>query len=255
MNRTLLIDGDEFVYVSCVAVEYEAEWDEQNIILASNQAQAWDTLQGKVKSVLDIVGEGDHKIAFAFGSRSFRKDIYPEYKAKRGKRLPLCYDKVLKRVYENYVSLAIPPLEGDDVLAIMATNGKHENPVIVSQDKDMLTVPGTLFREGTLMLVSEGDADFYWLKQTLTGDTSDGYPGCPGVGPVGAEKLLNEFVLPEGGFNTTEAWNAVVRTFEAKGLTADDALTQARLARIVRDSDWDNQKMEVKLWAPTVLGE
>ena len=250
MNRTILIDGDEFVYVSCAAVEYEAEWDEQNIILASNQAQAWDTLQGKVNTVIQAVGEGDHKIAFAFGSRSFRKDIYPDYKAKRGKRLPLCYDKVLKRVYENYVSLAIPPLEGDDVLAIMATNGKHDNPVIVSQDKDMLTVPGTLFREGTLMLVSEGDADFYWLKQTLTGDTSDGYPGCPGVGPVGAEKLLAEFVLSEGGFNTEEAWKAVVRTFEAKGLTYDDALTQARLARIVRDCDWDSEKLEVKLWSP-----
>jgi DNA polymerase-1 len=62
-------------------------------------------------------------------------------------------------------------------------------------------------------------------------------------------------MLAEGGFNTEEAWKAVVRTFEAKGLTADDALVQARLARIVRDSDWDSEKMEVKLWTPTVLGE
>lgn len=249
MNRTLLIDGDEFVYVSCIAVEYEAEWDEQNIVLASNQAQAWDALQGKLNAVLNIVGEGDHKIAFAFGSRSFRKEIYPDYKAKRTKRLPLCYNKVHKRVYENYVSLDIEGLEGDDVLAIMATNGKHENPVIVSQDKDMLTVPTTLLRLGELVTITTAQADYNWLKQTLTGDTSDGYPGCPSIGPVNAEKLLDCFVNDDH-FDLAEAWKAVVQQFIKKGLTEDDAITQARLARIVRDEDWDSERLEVKLWTP-----
>lgn len=250
MQRTLLIDGDEFVYVSCAAVEYEAAWDEQNVILASNKQEAWDVLQLAVKKVKDALGNvGD--VVFTFGSGSFRKQLYPAYKSNRGgKRPPLCMSDVRQMVYESYTCESHKGLEGDDTLGILATNGSYENPVIVSQDKDMLCVPSALWRKDELIYVSEGDADYHWLKQTLTGDSSDGYPGCPGVGPVGAEKLLNEFMLPEGGFATQEAWNAVVRTYGAKGLSFDDALVQARLARILRHTDWDEKKQEVKLWLP-----
>lgn len=249
MAKTLLIDGDEFVYVACAAVEYEMPWDDQNVILASNVEQAWDAFQAKLLSVHNDIG-GPCKIQVAFGGGTFRRSIYPDYKKKRGKRPPLCYDTLVKRVEDNYPTDRIENLEGDDLLGIWSTSGQFEEPIIVSQDKDMLTVPGTLFREGVVMYVSNGDADYYWMKQTLTGDTSDGYPGCPGVGPVGAEKLLNEFVLPEGGFMLEEAWKAVLRTYDAKGLTFEDALTQARLARILRATDWDDEKREVKLWEP-----
>lgn len=250
MKRTLLIDGDEFVYVSCAAVEYEAAWDEQNVILASNKVEAWDVLQLAVKKVKDAIGDvGD--IVFAFGHGSFRKSLYPSYKSNRsGKRPPLCMKDVRQIVEKGYFTLSVAGLEGDDTLGILSTIGRFENPVIVSQDKDMLCVPGALWRKDELIYVSEGDADYHWLKQTLTGDSSDGYPGCPGVGPVGAEKLLNEFQGPKGGFETKAAWEAVVRTYEAKGLSADDALVQARLARILRASDWDEGKQEVKLWTP-----
>ena len=250
MKRTLLIDGDEFVYVSCAAVEYEAAWDEQNVILASNKQEAWDVLQLAVKKVSEAIGDVG-PVVFAFGDGSFRKSLSPSYKANRsGKRPPMCMKDVRAMVEREYIYMTYPGLEGDDTLGILATNGRFENPVIVSQDKDMLCVPAPLWRKEELLLVSQGDADYHWLKQTLTGDSSDGYPGCPGVGPVGAEKLLNEFVRPEGGFETKAAWEAVVRTYEAKGLTADDALVQARLARILRASDWDEKKQEVILWHP-----
>ena len=35
-----------------------------------------------------------------------------------------------------------------------------------------------------------------------------------------------------------------------KGMTKDDALLQARLARILRWSDWDHEKSIIKLWEP-----
>lgn len=250
MKRTLLFDGDELVYVSCAAVEYEAEWDEQNVILASNTEEAWDVLQLSMKKTKEAI-EGEHTIKVAFtGPENFRKPLYHDYKAHRVKRKPLCFQKVKQRLQETYDSMSIGILEADDLLGIWSTSGDYENPVIVSQDKDFLTIPGALWRKDELIYVSEGDADYHWLKQTLTGDSSDGYPGCPGVGPVGAEKLLNEFVLTEGGFATSEAWKAVVRTYEAKGLSVDDALVQARLARILRASDWDSEKQEVILWEP-----
>lgn len=247
MSRTLLIDGDEYVYVACAAVEYEAPWDDQNVILASNKEEAWDCLESMVAYVKEAVGDVKETV-WAFGSGSFRRALYSGYKAKRDKRPPLCLSSIKERVLSEHDCYSWEGLEGDDTLGILATNGSFENPVIVSQDKDMLTIPGTLWREESLVYVSLGDADYHWMKQTLTGDTADGYPGCPGVGPVNAEKLLNQFVRPEGGFETKAAWEAVVRTYEAKGLTFDDALTQARLARILRASDYEGQ--EVKLWEP-----
>jgi DNA polymerase-1 len=44
----------------------------------------------------------------------------------------------------------------------------------------------------------------------------------------------------------------VVAAFESKGLTEEDALVQARVARICRASDYDFKTKEVKLWNPPV---
>lgn len=250
VKRTLLIDGDEFVHVCSSAVEYEARWDEQNIILASNIEEAWDAFKFRLQNLLDAF-EGEKILRFAFtGPDNFRKRLYPDYKRKRGGRKPLCFSALKQRIHETYDCHTEQTLEADDLLGIWATSGEYENPVVISQDKDMLTLPTTIWREGSLMVLGEGDANFHWLKQTLTGDTSDGYPGCPGFGPVSAEKLLNEFVLPEGGFVLEEAWKAIVRHYEKKGLTEADALVQAQLARILRADDWDQEKHEVRLWMP-----
>jgi DNA polymerase-1 len=250
VKRTLLIDGDEFVHVCSSAVEYEARWDDQNIILASNVEEAWDAFLGRLKTVHDAI-EGEKVLRFAFtGSENFRKSLYPDYKAKRSGRKPLCFSDLKGRVHENFDCHTEPSLEADDLLGIWSTDGNHENPVVISQDKDMLTLPTTIWRDGGLVVLGQGDADFHWLKQTLTGDTSDGYPGCPGFGPVSAEKLLDTFVALDGSFLVDEAWKAIVQHYEKKGLSAADALTQARLARILRATDWDEEKREVKLWTP-----
>lgn len=252
MKRTLLIDGDEFVHVSSAAVEYEAHWDDQNIILASNIEEAWDAFHGRLQGVLDAI-DGEKELRFAFtGSENFRRTLFPDYKKKRGGRKPLCFAALKRRIHENYDCYTEQSLEADDLMGIWATSGDFENPVIVSQDKDMLTIPTTLWREGSLVVSGVGDADYYWMKQTLTGDTSDGYPGCPGYGPVTAEKLLDNFTALDGGFLLDEAWKAVVQQYIKKGQTEDDALVQAQLARILRAEDWNNETRQVKLWKPTV---
>ena len=76
--------------------------------------------------------------------------------------------------------------------------------------------------------------------QTLTGDPTDGYSGCPSIGKVSAERILKD--------NST--WQAVVDTYKKKKLSEDAALQQARVARILRASDYDFKKKEIKLWLP-----
>jgi DNA polymerase-1 len=91
----------------------------------------------------------------------------------------------------------------------------------------------------------EGEADYWHMFQTLTGDAVDGYKGCPGMGPVGAQKLLSDGMAMEDGM-----WPMVVKAYEKKNLTEEDALRNARLARILRWDDWDRKKKEPILWTP-----
>ena len=51
----------------------------------------------------------------------------------------------------------------------------------MSDDKDMKTIPGRLYRpmSDELLEITAEDADRYFLTQVLTGDTADGYKGVP----------------------------------------------------------------------------
>jgi len=166
----------------------------------------------------------------------------------------MCYGVLKEKAYSRFACYHVDGLEADDVLGIWSTSGKFGDTIIVSDDKDMQTLPTTIYRDGEVKTISEDHANYYWLFQTLTGDTADGYPGCPGIGPVKAEKILNEFwVRQKDSYPTFEeqaAWEAVVRTYEAAGLTKEDALVQARLSRILRASDWTSVNREPILWTP-----
>ena len=75
------------------------------------------------------------------------------------------------------------------------------------------------------------------MYQTLVGDLTDGFGGCPTIGGVKASRVLA--VCPK---DLPEMWDAVVAEYKRQKLDEEYALTQARLARILRASDWDNKK-------------
>jgi DNA polymerase-1 len=112
--------------------------------------------------------------------------------------------------------------------------------IIISEDKDMLTIPGKLYRGGELLTIAPDQAQYYHMFQTLTGDPTDGYAGCPGIGPKTAEKILQG--APEA------YWGVVLQAYEKAGLTADDALLNARMAYILQHHNYNNG--EIKLWEP-----
>jgi DNA polymerase-1 len=86
------------------------------------------------------------------------------------------------------------------------------------------------------------------MLQTLTGDTTDGYPGCKGIGPVNADKVLEGLGTPE------EMWEAVVEAYRKKGFGREFALQQARCAFILRHGYWA-PGTGVKLWEPATAGK
>ena len=130
-------------------------------------------------------------------------------------------------------------LEADDAMGIYAT--QHPGNIIVSPDKDMKQIPGKLYNlEDTITITPEEGAKWH-LIQTLAGDQTDGYSGVPGIGVKRAETLFNK----EG-----YSWATVVKAFTDKGLTEEDALLNARLARILTIEDYDTEQQEPKLWTP-----
>jgi DNA polymerase-1 len=129
-------------------------------------------------------------------------------------------------------------LEADDVLGILAT--KNPDTIIWSEDKDLLTIPAKHWINGELATITEEEANYNFLFQTLVGDSTDNYSGCPTVGPKTANKLLSSGCT----------WDTVVAAFKSKGLSEDVALENARLARILRDGEYNTETGEVKLWQP-----
>jgi DNA polymerase-1 len=182
------------------------------------------------------------------GRRYWRHDILPDYKGQRAKSSPpVALADVKNYMRSELKAVSRDNLEADDVLGILATKPNlGAVPIIVTSDKDLLQIPGLHLNHKKLSLgvtaVSEEEGDLFHLMQTLTGDTVDNYKGCPGIGPVKATEILR---CP-----TAQRWGSLVSAFKSKDLTEEDALIQARVARIVRWDDWDYEKQRVKLWNP-----
>ena len=148
--------------------------------------------------------------------------------------------RVIRSLRIQYNVIVMDSLEADDAMGIYAT--QHPGNIIVSPDKDMRQIPGKLYNlETTQDITAEEGAQWHYI-QTLAGDQTDGYSGVPGIGVKRAETLFNK----EG-----YSWATVVKAFTDKGLTEDDALLNARLARILTINDYDTTRQEPKLWTPS----
>jgi DNA polymerase-1 len=121
--------------------------------------------------------------------------------------------------------------------------------IIVSVDKDMKSVPCNLWNpdhpEFGVKNILAKEADTFHLYQTLVGDASDGYPGCPTYGPTKSKRLLDSCSL-----NGTTPWEKVVEAFDKQGKDEEQALLQARLARILRVENYNQRTKAIKNWMP-----
>jgi len=269
MARTLLlIDGDQYLHRACAAVERDTRWDDENHVLSSNEVEAWEVVEGSIKKLCKHFGVGAEPIiTLSEGlSGSFRRLLVdPTYKMHRkADRKPLCFPDLKDKLKAEYKCVYFDGLEADDVMGILATKPGPDHRIVISRDKDLRGIPGKLWTGTEFLNISAADADYWHLYQTLVGDASDGYKGCPGIGPKKAEAILGAAPVCVDGHdlcNTgcdrgrcpycfTPPWPRVVEAFIKAGLTEADALRQARLARILRWSDWDSEKKEPILWTP-----
>lgn len=239
---TLLIDADLFLFRASIIAEDEHDWGDDVWSLSTDLKVAKKIFTDQINGFHERLGTSEVLMCIS-DSINFRKTVSPTYKSNRKKsRKPVGYKAMVEWCRDTWPSHTQETLEADDVMGILGSNPKL-NTCIVSDDKDMKTIPCKLFRpnDGVLLDVSLADADLNFLSQSLCGDAMDGYSGCPKVGAVTAAKILGN--RPE--------WSLVEAQFIKSGLSREDAITQARLARILRHEDWDYENGKVLLWSPS----
>ena len=243
---TLLIDADWLVYNSCCACEEDTRWNEWQHQLTSDVRDCLNLIENRL-DVYKNIAQDKHDIVMCFTSYpTFRHEIFSDYKINRiGKRKPLALKHTINKVKERYECITYPNLEGDDVLGLLATNGRYDNPIIVSVDKDMRTIPCKLLAAEEVEHITQKKANRHWFEMSMAGDAGDGIQGIKGMGMVTASKTLAD--TPD----TIEAlWDKVSKTYIKKGHTLADAILNARLTRILREGDYNYQTGEVNLWKP-----
>jgi len=233
----LLIDADFIVYKSCASAEYDIDYGDDVIVVGSSFKEAYGNSVRELNKIKNQYFEGE-LILFFSDSTNFRKMVDPDYKGHRNRKKPCGYKRVINKLAENYPLIRMPTLEADDAMGIYATS--NDDCIVVSPDKDMKQIPGTLYNLVETFTISEQDGWEWFLIQTLSGDSTDGYSGAPGYGIKTSQKFF-----ADNGYT----WNSVVKAFEQKGLTEQDALRNARLAKILTSNDYDNGPI---LFSPTI---
>lgn len=253
-KRIALVDADGILYAA--AAKGEVICDGEQLQLLDISVVFKDALSRIEETV--SWAKADDAFIILSDRRNFRTDILPSYKGNRKpSKRPLLLDELRKLMAEEapYKVMLIKGLEADDVCGIAAGQLQKAGnvTVIVSPDKDLLQIPGWVLTplpggKRVLAEITEAAADRWHLMQTLTGDQTDGYKGCPRWGPRKAGNLMDQ--LDADGASPAERWAAVVAAYAGAGLTEEDALVQARVSRICRVSDWDPINKEVILWEP-----
>lgn len=233
---TLVIDGDIIAYKVAVRSEQPINWGNGLWTLHSYEHEIIEGVDGEIERLMEETGADDY-ITSLSSTNNYRKTVASYYKANRNDtRKPMLLPFARDYIMDKQKGLIWEGVEADDVLGVLIS--RSDKYMSWSIDKDLMTIPGRHWMDGEEKVINQEDADHWFYMQTLMGDSTDNYKGCPKVGLKTAEKILAE--------NST--WETVVAAFEKAGLSEEDALENARLARILRDGEYNNETGEVKLW-------
>lgn len=277
---TLLVDGDIIAFTAAAAVQNLYE-DEFGFVMPIARRQEGEAVVDNMLSNLKIAFKSTHmRVALTDPKENFRREVWPEYKASRKASMrPLLLDILKTYLRDNHAAFHWDSLEADDVLGILNTEPQDYpgRRILVGRDKDFRTVPGEYFHlmrqdwrvKPFVEQITPWEAQQFHLLQTLMGDMTDGYAGCPGLGKKRAQDLLDAPVVlrPQPGVKTRgvnkgesttkwvseptrDLWACIVSHYKKAGQTEEDALVTARLAHILQHEDYNRETQEITLWTP-----
>tara|TARA_B100001057_G_scaffold279165_1_gene279443 strand:- start:404 stop:1186 length:783 start_codon:yes stop_codon:yes gene_type:complete len=157
-------------------------------------------------------------IVCADGGSSYRKEIYPEYKANRKERFVdqteqeakefemfmAEFSDTLTLIKKKYPVFHFRGVEADDIAAYITQSAEYDDCWLISSDKDWdllisdkVSRFSTVTRKETTVHNWDEHYDFevedYITFKCLTGDKGDNVPGVPGVGPKRAVQLMEQY--------------------------------------------------------------
>ena len=208
MTDLVLIDGSSYLYRAFHALPP----------LTNSEGEPTGALHGVLTMILKLLREEQPShvaVVFDAPGKTFRDDIYAEYKATR----PPMPDDLRSQVQPildaveamGLPLLRIPGVEADDVIGTLCAHAEKQGlRVLVSTgDKDLAQLVTDNVTLINTMNDTRTDRDGVkakfdvWPEQiidylALVGDSSDNIPGVPKVGPKTAAKWLNEYGTAEG---------------------------------------------------------
>lgn len=234
--------------------------------LTSTKGVPVNAVYGFISMIVKLMKEKnpDH-LVFCYDRKepSFRKDLYDDYKANRtvmpdDMQVQMPYLKQVGNLF-GIADLEVPSYEADDLIGTVAKMAAKEGyeSYIVSGDKDFCQLIGpNIFLYDTMKeivydpkqvkerhgVTPEQFIDFL----AITGDTSDNIPGVAGIGPKGAQKLIEEFgTLEEIYKNIDKISSASIKAkLEA---SEKNAFLSKKLVTIVTDVKLDKTMDDFKL--------
>ena len=195
-DKILIVDADSIIHASVHPRREEmrepyTEEEVESIIIPKIKERLF-SLKEEVSKGFNIL----EMYCFVGGKGSYRKNIYPEYKANRKEKL-----EILPKVYEicctdkdiNFKK-SQDLCEADDSLFQLSKD--YGNLAILSYiDKDLNQIPNSIvynYSKNVWYTVSEEEARKSLICQLFSGDASDNVPGLRNIGPKKALKFYEE---------------------------------------------------------------
>ena len=254
MKTLLLVDGSSYLYRAFHGLPD----------LRNSRQEPTGAIYGVLNMLRKLHKEfpSDYSVCvFDAKGKTFRNDLYPEYKANRS-AMPDDLRAQIQPLHEAITAMGWPILiqegvEADDVIGTLCKEATQNqfNVVVSTGDKDLaqlvnkhVTLINTMTNE---KLDIEGVKNKFGLMPnqiidylTLIGDTSDNVPGVEKVGPKTALKWLNEYQTLDNIVNNAAQFSGVVGENLRKAL---DWIPKAKDLITIRcdldiDKNWDNFK-------------
>ena len=220
-NRIFVIDGSSYLYRAYHAMPP----------LSTSSGQPTGAVKGVTNMLMNLKKESDESpivVVFDAKGKTFRNEIYQEYKANRPP-MPDDLREQLKPVKDICKAIGFPLIEiegveADDVIATIARMAKDAKfkCVVSSLDKDLMqlvedpdttlmnTMKNEIFDEAKVFEKFGVKPNQIRDMLALVGDTSDNIPGVPKVGQKTAAKWLIEYGNLDGIKENAEAIKGVV---------------------------------------------
>lgn len=262
MDKLLVVDGNSVLYRGFYALP----------LLTTKEGLYTNAVYGFcnifIKALKDV--QPTHVVvAFDYGKKTFRNELFSEYKITR-KETPselIAQFPIIKEVLKsmNIKYIEMEGYEGDDILGSISKKFKDIETIILTGDRDTLqliddTTKIYLTKKGItdvkvydeeVLLEEKGITPKQVIDvKAIMGDVSDNIPGVKGIGKKGAYSLITKFGTLQDLYNNLDSLSAGQKTklIESK----DSAFLSLQLGTIKTDLniDYDLTDFSFKLPFP-----